>query len=144
MGNITSAEHKAALNLFRENAIAMVDVSLAHTDLNDENVSYKRVRALKDQLNVMSLPMLLLCSQKWYDACNSAVRGDIPDQDLIDEYLLELTAKMSLPQNGNGTDVWNVISSLPFDQKCEFIKFLHATNDQASLSLELAGAIADS
>ena len=138
MGNITSVEHKNVLNLFKENAAAMIDVSLAYTKLSDDHISYKRMLALKDQLNVLSLPTLFMCSQKWYEACNSAVRANIPDKTGIDQYLIEVTENMSLPQNGNGQDVWNVVSSLPFERKQEFIKLLHATNEQAALSLQHA------
>ena len=138
MGNITSVEHKNVLNLFKENAAAMIDVSLAYTKLSDDHISYKRMLALKDQLNVLSLPTLFMCSQKWYEACNSAVRANIPDKTGIDQYLIEVTKNMSLPQNGNGQDVWNVVSSLPFERKQEFIKLLHATNEHAALSLQHA------
>ncbi len=133
MGNVTGPEHKTALLVFRECALQMIDAALEHTTLDGGHVSVKRMRLLREQINGLSLPMLVYFSKKWLEACVNVVREQIPPEEHLDSYIGDLKKMtLSLPNNGNGMDVHNVIIALPMSRKHEIVQLVHTTHEHAN------------
>jgi hypothetical protein len=137
MGNVTGPEHKAQLSVFRSQIVAMIDKALVCSDLPGENLSLRRLRLLRDQLQNIPLPMLAYFTKKWVSACHAIIRSTIPDN--MDLYIEELKhAKLKLPEHGSGADVYNVFIELALPHKYEILCLVHLTHQHALKSIKIA------
>lgn len=114
MGNDLSQEQQTTLQNFNEAIVELLDVGISRSTLDANNVSLKRIRACKDQIDNLTPMLLFQLAREWNEACAFLMNttDDHIDVKAFLEKIKEIKLILPLPGGGSIMDLYNVAASL--------------------------------
>ncbi len=134
MGAKLTTEQEGLLQNYRETVLELFDVAMTNTTIEHTHVSFERVKLARQQLEALNSGLLVVFAKAWLKGCLIMKDMDRANaEEEIDHFVERLqNAKVSLPNNGNATDIYNIVLPLSRIEKTRIVKLFYCSIDYLS------------